>query len=351
MSSENNIQNQFSFKKLLIPIAISVLACVLIFKLFDSEKSLWEIIQSLHFTLQSCVWLSLAIIAHCLRDLMYMWRLRVLSDKKITWRNSFDVIMLWETASSITPSSAGGSGFAMFIINREGISFGKSTSMLIVTVLLDKIYYVLILPILLLILGEWDIFPPSMNLISGFEYYLWAGYFVLLFLTILLYYGLFINPQLLKRLIVKPFFALPFLRRFRRKAAKTGVEIEIASQELIKKPFSFFLEAFTATFLSWTFRFLVLNFIFLAFIPDFDQIIIFCRQLLTWLIMLLPLSPGSSGIAEYAFMEVMSDVSSKEIIFALILLWRGITFYPYLVIGIIVFPKWLKRTDSITSHE
>ena len=57
-----------------------------------------------------------------IRDLGYMYRIRVLTDKYLSWRKSFDVIMLWEFASALTPSVVGGSGIAIFILNREKIN-------------------------------------------------------------------------------------------------------------------------------------------------------------------------------------------------------------------------------------
>ncbi|MFN9976273.1 MAG: lysylphosphatidylglycerol synthase domain-containing protein, partial [Phycisphaerae bacterium] len=68
-----------------------------------------------------------------IRDLGYIYRIRILTDKQLSWRQSFEVIMLWEFASAMTPSVVGGSGIAMFILNREGINMGRSTAITFVT--------------------------------------------------------------------------------------------------------------------------------------------------------------------------------------------------------------------------
>ncbi len=67
-----------------------------------------------------------------------------------------------------------------------------------------------------------------------------------------------------------------------------------------------------ATIVSWTARFATLNFIFLAFIGGFDQLEVFGRQLVMWVIMLISVTPGSSGIAELllpAFFGYLPDLA------------------------------------------
>ena len=71
-----------------------------------------------------------------------MYRIRLLTDKVINWRKSFDVIMLWEFTSAISPSIVGGTAVALFIINKEGVNTGKSTSIVLITALLDELFYV-----------------------------------------------------------------------------------------------------------------------------------------------------------------------------------------------------------------
>jgi uncharacterized protein (TIRG00374 family) len=345
-SSSQEIKESFSYKRLILPLAIGVVVTALLIYFKGGEKGIVVSLQEIDWSLNTFIWIFIAIIVHCLRDVAYIWRFRILTDKKLSWRKCFDVIMMWETASAIAPSSAGGTGIAMFIINREGINLGRSTSILMLTLLLDKLFYILVVPILLLMVGTMHIFPETMRFVEGLEYYLLGGYILIVVATALLYYGVFHNPLLLKKLIVKTLFVLPFLKRFRRKAVKTGNEILIASVELKTKPFSYFFEAFIATSLSWAVRFFVLNLILMALVPNFDHVLIYLRQLLAWLLMLLPSTPGATGVVEGTFSGILKDIGDEGIITVAILLWRFITYYPYIFIGILIFPKWLKRTAN-----
>lgn len=345
-STPEEINKSFSYKRLFIPLLIGAIVTALLIYFKGGEKGIIESLKEIDWNFNTFLWIFIAIIVHALRDVAYIWRFRILTDKKLSWRKCFDVVMMWETASAIAPSSAGGTGIAMFIINREGINLGRSTSILMLTLLLDKLFYILVVPILLLVVGTVHVFPETMSFVDGLEYYLFGGYILIVVATALLYYGVFHNPTLLKNLIVKSLFFLPFLKRFRKKAVKTGNEILIASVELKSKPFSYFFEAFIATIISWAVRFLVLNLILMALVPEFDHVLIYLRQLLAWLLMLIPSTPGATGVVEGAFSGVLKDVGDEGVITVAILLWRFITYYPYIFIGILIFPKWIKRTAN-----
>jgi uncharacterized protein (TIRG00374 family) len=64
-------------------------------------------------------------------------------------------------------------------------------------------------------------------------------------------------------------------------------------------------------------------------------------------------TPGGSGVAEYAFGELMATFSkSMFLITSLAIIWRLISYFPYLIIGSILLPKWLKSKQrmSFFSH-
>ena len=81
------------------------------------------------------------------RDLGYIIRIRILTDNDLTWMQAFRVIMLWEFTSAITPSTVGGTAVAVVFLNKEGISVGRSTSVVLATSFLDELYFVLMLPL------------------------------------------------------------------------------------------------------------------------------------------------------------------------------------------------------------
>ena len=113
-----------------------------------------------------------------------------------------------------------------------------------------------------------------------------------------------------------------------------------------------------ATFISWTARYLVLNALFIALavgnytLSFYDHILIFARQLIMWIIMLVMPSPGGSGFVEGVFSSLMSDfvgIAGFAIIMALV--WRLFTYYPYLIIGAVLAPHWLSKKFKRTKKE
>ncbi len=88
---------------------------------------------------------------------------------------------------------------------------------------------------------------------------------------------------------------------------KAGNDIIESSHELKKRSFVFWLKAFTATFLSWTSRYWVVNAILVAFFSVSDHLLIFARQLATWVMMLISPSPGGSGFAELILGRYITD--------------------------------------------
>jgi uncharacterized protein (TIRG00374 family) len=146
--------------------------------------------------------------------------------------------------------------------------------------------------------------------------------------------------------ILKTIFSIPFLNKWQDLAIQTGTELQLASSELKKENAIFWFKAMFATFFSWTSRYLVINCILNAFIEmDFlDNVLLLGKQLVLWLLMMISPTPGGSGVAEFAFGELLATFSSSAILIAaLALIWRLISYFPYLFIGVIVLPKWLKK--------
>jgi uncharacterized protein (TIRG00374 family) len=142
---------------------------------------------------------------------------------------------------------------------------------------------------------------------------------------------------------------LPFLKRFQSKAAAIGTDIRLTALMMKSEPLSFWLKTFLATILSWSARFLVINFVVQAFISlsVLQHVSLFIKQFVLWMFLRISPTPGGSGVAEWAFGELLADFSTQVVLLgSMAILWRMISYYPYLIIGSIVLPRWLKRTSN-----
>lgn len=298
--------------------------------------------RSLRFTWTSALFLFCAILCMVGRDAGYMWRIRILSDKQLKWRQAFRVIMLWEFTSCVTPSAVGGTSVAVIYVNKEGLSVGHSSAIVMATSLLDELYFIIMFPLLILMVGSGALFSvASEQLAHNLFLITIIGYSLKLAWVLLLSYGMFINPYGLSRLI-KAVFKLPVLRRWQEGADKAGRDIIKSAVMLRRKNFLFWLKASLSTFISWTSRYWVVNMLFLAFFAVNDHMVIFARQLVMFLAQLIAPTPGASGVAEWLFKDFLGDfIPVAGITMGFALLWRLITYYPYLFIGVVLFPKWL----------
>jgi hypothetical protein len=315
-----------------------------------------DTLGDIDWTWTSTFWIIMALIAMAMRDLAYMYRIKVLTDNVLSWYQSFRVIMLWEFASALTPSIVGGSGIAMFIVHREGVKLGKSTAIVLVSALLDELFYILTVIVVLLAIGTDNLFPVSMQktifgTTFGTQGIFWIGYFFIVAMTTSILIAVFTIPRGFKYLLLQ-IFRIPFLKRWRYNVIEIGDDIIITSKELKGKPKRYWIKAFGATYVSWTARYVVVNFLIMAFMnPDnvlvqgfMDHVLIFARQLVMWVIMLISPTPGSSGVAEFAFSGFLKEFIPLGLVGALALLWRLISYYPYLFIGAVILPRWLRAT-------
>jgi uncharacterized protein (TIRG00374 family) len=309
-------------------------------------ETLSDTLTSIEWTSTSFYWLLGAIVCMIGRDLFYMIRVRILTKKSLTWKGSFNVIMLWEFASALSPGVMSGATVAMFIMNREKVPLGTSTAIVIITAFMDNLFYVLMIPFVFLFIDQETLFPVNFNGSEGVKWIFWIGFMIKILLCLFLFSSIFLFPKLISRFL-SGLFSLPFLKRWQANAIKTSTEIEIASKEFKNEPRSFWFKSFFATVCSWTSRYLVINCILNAFLglSLLENIQILGKQLVLWLLMMISPTPGGSGVAEYAFGELLSTFSSSAILIAsLAILWRLVSYFPYLFIGAILLPRWLKKS-------
>lgn len=344
MSDQDNIPKILRGRRVIVVILIclGLSAALFIYEQSNSPLKLSEF----NWTSSSYFYLFLAIVMMAFRDLAYMVRIRYLTDRYLSWKQSFNVIMLWEFASALTPGVAGGSTVAMFILKGEKIPIGKATSLVITTAIMDNLFYILALPILFLSFSSSLIFPTDFDWYEkGGEAVFWTGYGLVCGVTFILFISVFFVPKILD-VIVKIIFRLPFLNKRKEQGQKIVDDIYLTSKELKSRSLIFWLQVFGATVWSWSARFLVINFMLLAFIElgIIDNLVILARQLVMWLVMLVTPTPGSGGMAEFLFSEFLSDfLSSGSLAVALAFVWRLISYYPYLIIGSIIYPRWMRR--------
>ena len=339
--SEKN-SNPFKLSQVLIPIFIGL---IVIGWLFICEFDVTSF-GNIHFNWSSVAYIMLAFLFMFGRDFGMIWRFRLMANKNLTWKQSFNINILNEFTSAVTPSAVGGSSLVVLFLNREGISVGRSTAIMITNLFLDELFFILICPLIFLFVPVNELFNASSFITATIGVVFWSVYSILVLWTLVLYIGLFLRPDLITK-FVQFVFKLPFLRKLHTHIEQFAENMINSSLEMRKKPISFWLKAFGTTALSWSSRFLVVNALFMAFTSIDNQLIIFGRQLLLWIVMVASPTPGGSGLSEFAFKEYYNDIAlGSGPILIITVLWRIISYYLYLLVGIIVVPGWIKKVFS-----
>ena len=346
-TSNKNLINQIKPYKIVYPIFIGfVVVAFMMYEEFDINA-----FKQIEFTLISFFWLFVAFMLMLMRDIGYIIRIKILSNNRLTWVQATRIIILWEFTSAVTPSAIGGTSLAILFVNREGIKVGRSSAMVMATSFLDELYFILMFPILLITVDLarlWDIAGVSTEISTSIIWLAAIGYSIKFIYLIILSYGIFFNPRGLKYLLIQC-FKLRLLKKWRYDINEIGTDIIRNSKELHCKSFMFWFKTFGATFLSWTSRYFVVNAILMSFwATNYDwnaQFLIFARQLIMWIMMLVSPTPGGSGFAEFVFGEYLGEfLPSTGVVVAVAMLWRVFTYYPYLLFGAITVPRWIKKS-------
>jgi uncharacterized protein (TIRG00374 family) len=265
----------------------------------------------------------------------------------LSWRASLDVIMLWEFSSCVLPSAVGGTAVAPVLLHKEGIPLGKSVAYIMATAMLDNLYYVLAVPLVVLIGGE-ALYPHEAlqgGLVATLRVAFIASYVFVSAYAFLMVYAIFVNPQSVKRLFIR-LFSIAGLRRWRNKAYQHGNELVLASAQLRGNGLAYWLRASLSTAFVWTARYLVIGCLISAFIDvSWSEFwMIFGRNLTYKVILLIAITPGGAGIAEGAFPTFFGKfIGTATMTNFMVLLYRIVTYYLYLVLGAIFLPRWITR--------
>ncbi len=291
-------------------------------------------------------YLVLALFFIFMRDAGYVFRIREVTDKHLTWVRAIYVIILWEFASAVTPSIVGGTAVAVFILHKEGIPLGKALAYVMLTAILDNLFFVIGAPIILFF-AQGHIFPESrvleLRLGSSLQYLFWLSYFLYALYSFLMASALFYRPRVFKWILLK-IFSIKWIRKWKYQANTYGDQIIEASSKLKGKNARYWVLITLSTIFIWCSRYFMLNALISAYETQsmFNHIIIFARQIIMWIVMMISPTPGSSGTAEFFFSQFFNEFLTGYT-FVTSILWRLFSYYPYLILGAIFLPKWIRQ--------
>ena len=338
---DEEVLKSLSLSKIILPVIIGILGILfIVFRQVDFQE-----LGQIKWNTRLWYYLGIAIFIYLLRHIFYAYRLKILSDHDFSFKHSVELVFIWEFASAISPTSIGGSAVAVFFLSQEKISAAKAVSIVLYTVIVDTFFFLISLIILLSIFGPQLIRPDMASMLQGFGITFMVIWIFMLFYGGILLWGLF-RPRFIKRLLLW-LATLPLIKRFKRTLYQTGQDVVLTAKELRTKPFMFHFQAILMTIGAWVTRFLTVNFIILALVEIdwawFEQFLIYARSQTMYVLTQFSPTPGGSGVMEFMFSGFFKDFISQGLGSVGALLWRLITYYPYLVIGVFIIPNWIRR--------
>lgn len=344
---QRNVLRSLRVSRMVLPIVLGLsVVGYLLWKQLNANPNSFEKID---WTASTFGWIFLAFILLVLRHLAFSMRMYILSQGHFTFRKCVELIFIFEFSLCVTPTTLGGSAVSLFVMTQEKLSAARTATIVIYKVVLDTIFFIGTLPILYLLSGSQMIRPGMSDFwdmdwrarIFYISYVIMAGYGSFLF------YGLFINPNLIKR-VLTGFASLPLLKRWKVGAERLGSEIVLASHEMKKLRWRQHIWAFVCTLTAWTCKFFLISCLIYG-IADIDlgfirELLLYSRLETMFVIMAFSPSPGGAGFAEATFYPFLMDfIPDKGVAIVIAFIWRLMSYYAYLAAGAIIVPHWVRK--------
>jgi glycosyltransferase 2 family protein len=337
-----------------LSIALSIAIIVLILYFTIDAQTIQYLSQvSLHG--EFFFFFGIAVLLNVLYWFIWGARLKVLSraidpDVHVSLWGTTKIVIANQFLAGITPSAAGGEPVRIYLLNKDGLSTGGATAVVLGERLIDAIFILMIIPLGLFIFKDKiDVDLISYGLIIGIIIFVTG---IILFVLALKY------PERTKGLLLR---ISARLSRLSKKPERQQKVVDRISQEIdnfhtsmvlfLTKGKKSFLGASGLTVLLWSTGFMIPSMILLALgLPPFF-IESYAAQSLLLIIVMLPTTPGSSGVTELGMAglySVLLGASHQYLLGVFVLLFRFISYHMNVICGAIFQYRIFKSITSFS---
>lgn len=360
-------------KTIKIPIIISLIisiAIILLILIFTIDPKSLESLSKVSIRYEFFI---AAIFVNILYWILWGVRLRILSnaiDKNVNislWRSTKIVIANLFLAG-ITPSMAGGEPVRIHLLNKDGLSLGGATAAVLGERLLDAVFLLVCVPFALFI------FKDLVN-IGLLNIALTVGIIVFVLAIIIFFYAIK-NPKKTKSLLI--FISEKLSKLSKKKKSENRKIVDRINREVDNFHDSMvfflgdgkkaFIKAGLVTVIFWSTGFMMPSLILLGLGLEPFIIQSYAAQVLLIIVIMMPTTPGSAGVAEggiaalYSVLIMQSLVSSGHPLIGLVgleqshivlvgvfvILFRFITYHMNLTAGAIFQYRIFKSVASFS---
>lgn len=292
-----------------------------------------------------------AALLHIISYLVWGLRTRTLC-KALGYRigvlKATEIVVSSTFVAGITPSSAGGEFLRVHSLSRNGIPPGRATAIVVGERLLDAFFIFFCLPFAFYILGD---------ILSDYKFdaaFLTANFLVFVILIFFIY-GV-CKPEKVKHITrrltgrLAPFFGKKTDAAISHLMEQIDREID-HFHDSVRVFFSegkrglFWGILYTLIFWIADFSLLILVLMGLSRTPSITTA--FAAQVLLAVIMIIPATPGASGVAELGAASIFSIFVDSSVLGITVLAWRALTYHMNLLAGGLTSLKIIKDMNLI----
>ncbi|HNQ25378.1 MAG TPA: flippase-like domain-containing protein [Methanoregulaceae archaeon] len=283
-------------------------------------------------------WLILALCTHVIGLCFWALRIKFMSRSlgyRVGFFYSLNLVFANMLLAAITPSQAGGEPVRIHELYKAGLKVGDATAIVLTERILDGIVLGIGGAFFMFVLGsEWR------RIGSVFSYLMYISWIIITIMVIIFIYSVK-NPGLLKRII--HYSSRWFTRKWENRKIERFAQSVDREVDNFHNTLADFLSHGKAglvyglvfTTLFWLCEFVIVSILLIGLSqpPIFIESLIV--QLVIAVIMMIPLTPGASGIAEISFTSLYGLFVNSSILGILVVLWRSILFYFNILLGLI----------------
>jgi uncharacterized protein (TIRG00374 family) len=339
-------------KLLLLTASITISVITISFILFFSPyKITKETLEA--FSEINPFYLALALVVHAVSWIIWGFRLKLMADfigshaveepgktNHLSLPQVIKIILASLFAACITPSQFGGEPVRIYLLNKNGFSVGDATAIVFNERAMDFI---------VITVGAATSFLLFRAVVAHHKI-IYVTFTVvgvcLCALFAILMYGL-AKPEKAKR-VFEFFFSKITIKKLDRIKDKIYQEIDNffrAMKQFRDEGKTTLVLALLVTIGLWMVAFTIPSFILLGFAADPISLHSIAAQFVLLIIVAMPLTPGSSGVAEISITYLYHALVPASILGVFTLIWRLSTYYMNLIVGGITSVKIISETS------
>jgi uncharacterized protein (TIRG00374 family) len=286
-------------------------------------------------------YLLLAVLLHILSLAFWALRIQKMSASlgyQVSFRHCMNLVLANMLVAAITPSQAGGEPVRIHELYRAGVTVGDATAVVVMERVIDGIVLGAAGAFAMLFLSRY--WSGLTSGFSGASFMMYAAWIAVTLFVLVFVYSVK-NPDHLKRALkgisrwVDRHWRLKRLPQLLKTIDREVDNFNHGLVHFVDRGKRGLAWGFIFTALFWLSEFVIASMLLLGLGQQPYYIESFVIQLIIAIIMMIPLTPGGSGVAEIAATSLYSLIVPSSIVGVFVLLWRLILYYLNILLGLI----------------